>query len=411
VAVAVAALIAAGVIAGLATGDVPAPAAVRGSSLSGVSCPSASWCASVGSSGSVYGVEIPFAVLSTSGSWAARSPEPITRSGNSSLGSVSCTSNRSCMAVGSQTIPTQYFGQHSSGNRPLAGRWAGTTWTVEPGVVPNRTTDAGLNGVSCAGTACMAVGSYQMKNGLEHALAEFWNGREWTMRLPPRIHHTEDMVLKDVACASANSCTAVGNFGYELAGLASGAAPLVERWDGRTWHPERSVNPPSSRDTEFVAVACPTSTRCVAVGFQQHPNGVFTTIAELRESGKWTLLPTKDPVGSPDTELADVACPLRDRCIAVGSTVVGTNIVPFAESWNGETWTTEKVVGPPGAASSALTAIDCVSVSRCVAVGSYRLRSPVGLAFSETWDGRTWSIVPVPGPTGTPSPASSLAPA
>jgi len=214
-----------------------------------------------------------------------------------------------------------------------------------------------------------------------------------------------------VACASPTSCTAVGHFGYELAGLVNGSAPLVERWDGRGWHPERSVNPPASPDTEFVAVACPTARRCMAVGFRRHPSAVFTTLAELREAGTWTLLATRDPADSPDTELADVACPLSDRCIAVGSTVSGTKIVTFAESWNGKRWTSDEVAAPRGAASSALTAIDCSSGTRCVAVGSYRLRSPVGLAFSERWDGRKWSIVPVPGPTRTPGPPNSSGPA
>jgi hypothetical protein len=396
---AVGALIAAGVVARVATGNVSTQTAPGGSGLHAIACPSESWCVSVGSMGSVYGVQVPFAVLSTGSGWKAQ-PTPVpSQAGDSILSAVDCPSSRSCTAVGSQEVPTPFFGARSAGARPLAEHWDGTSWRSQLGPIPESATDAEFHGVSCVASSCMAVGEYQTRMTPERTLAESWDGRQWTLHLPPNptTEDVEEVVLEDVACVSANDCTAVGHFSYEVALLGEAAAPLIERWNGKAWRLERAENRQAFGDTELQAVACASVGRCMTVGFQVRPNGSYGTLAEIPDGSTWKILPTQDPPGSPGAELSDVACPLPDRCIAVGSSVSPSGSTTLAESWDGTRWTIEPTPSPPGSTSNALTAIDCPHWDVCYASGIYWNGSPIGRAFSAMWNGVAWTILPVPG--------------
>jgi hypothetical protein len=398
---AIGALIGAGVLARATTGDAPDRRPPRGSSLAGMACASSTWCLSVGSMGSIYGVQVPLAVESTGRGWSARSPRVPVGTGDSALLGIDCTAPRSCVAVGHQEVPTAFFGQRSAGDRPLAATWNGTSWRVGQGPAPRSTTEAVLNAVSCAGSTCMAVGEYKTRQRAEQGLAASFDGTAWTLRMPPVVRHTEqleDVVLQDVACVSPTDCTAVGYFSYELEFLGQRSAPLIERWDGRAWHPERGVGFQESPDTELNAVSCLPDGSCVAVGFVQRPNRVFAPFAELRVGGTWTFLQTSEPPGSTGSELSDVACPRRRRCTAVGSIVTSTGFQGFAETWDDGRWTVEQVPRPPDTRSTALTTVDCPGPAECRAAGVSYHRSPIGRAFSVSWDGAVWSVVPVPAP-------------
>jgi len=403
---AVGAVMAAGIMARLLTEDVPTTVPTRGNSLGAMACPSQGWCVAVGSMGSAYGVQVPFAVLSADDGRTAQPPQAPAPIGDSVLSAVACLSPDSCIAVGSHEQPTPYFGARSAGVRPLTVEWDGTTWHSRPGAIPRRARDAGLNGVACASSMCMAVGEYRGRFKGDRPLAESWDGKAWTLRLPRKMRigeEVEDVVLDDVACVSATSCTAVGHFSYEMTFLGEAVAPLIERWNGTAWRPERAANPQTFGDTKLKAVACPSPGRCVAVGFQQRPNRMVSTFAEIRDGNVWKVLPMRDPPGSPGAELSDVACPLPDRCIAVGSSVSRTGLMSLVESWDGKRWTIEPTPTPAGSRSSTLTAIDCARHTECYAAGVYWQRSPIGRAFLAKWNGTGWTILPAPGPLQGPA--------
>ncbi len=402
---AVGALIAAGIAARLTT---PAPAPTTNADIESrplaVACPTPARCIAVGLMGTAYGLHVPFGAGLTDGAWALASPDapsPVVESG---LLSVSCVSG-GCMAVGREEVPAPYLGARSAGGRPLIRSWDGSTWVDLPGPIPPGTRDAGLNGVSCVSSVCVAVGQYGRRSGHDRALAMSWDGDRWTVHVPPRRRHQDDAALEDVACPSPASCIAVGRFGFELQELFTGVAPLIQRWDGSEWNLEVSANVRGSVDTELNAIACPTPGRCVAVGFQRHPGGILSTFAEIRNGGVWTVLPTPNPEGSPDAELADVACPRPDRCFAVGTSVSGSRTQGLLETWDGTRWTIERTPAPEGSTSSTLSAIDCAGPQTCSAVGAYERGSPTGHAFSLAWDGAGWSILSIPelvGPTEPP---------
>jgi hypothetical protein len=393
--VAVGALVAAGVVARATTSDPPPQrATAKGSGLQGVACPAAGTCVAVGSMGSVYGVSVPYAAVSSGDTWTAHPPAPPEQLGDTSLASVSCPTPASCMAVGEQELPTPFFGSRSSGDRPYAESWDGTDWVPRPEAVPPRAIDSSLSGVSCVSSTCMAVGEFGTRISEDLALAERWDGSRWTLALPRRLRFADDEVLTDVDCTSPTSCVAVGHYSYDE--LFNGAAPLIERWNGTTWSPERSSNPAGSADTELQAIDCATADRCVAVGYQRRPDGRYASFAEISRGSAWSVLPTVDAKGSPDTELADVSCPGPDSCVAVGSAVLQGKVNAFAESWNGATWSVDRPPAPPGSTSSALAAVACTRPADCRAAGVQWHGSPIGHALSEARDGAGWTVLPVP---------------
>ncbi|HXJ66415.1 MAG TPA: hypothetical protein VNN79_21860 [Actinomycetota bacterium] len=403
---AVAALIAAGVIARASGEPGPAPPAQRqvvGSSLGGVDCAGTA-CMAVGTTGSVYGVEVPLAVSSDGGAWVSRPPVGPSQIGNSALTAVSCATPDSCVAVGREELPTPFFGSRAAGDRPLAESWDGNRWRRLAAAAPSGdVAEAGLNGVDCAGTSCMAVGDLGTRSGRDRAIAESWDGRRWTLRPPAVIRPTEDLALKDVACTSASSCVAVGHFSDDS--LFLGTAPLIQRWNGTEWAPDRSANAGNSTDTELAAVDCPSATACVAVGYRRLPGGRYGSFAESWDGTGWKVLPTRDPAGSPDTELAGVACPTPGTCLAVGTAVQRGTVAAFAESWDETRWTIESPPVPSGSTASALSSVACPGSTpqACRAVGIVWHGSPVGQALTVVRRGTNWSISALP--TTPPEPA------
>ena len=63
----------------------------------------------------------------------------------------------------------------------LAERWNGTRWIIQKTPNPAGGTQVALNGVSCAGDNCTAVGSYTSRTGRLTALAERRRNGRWSI--------------------------------------------------------------------------------------------------------------------------------------------------------------------------------------------------------------------------------------
>ena len=170
-------------------------------------------------------------------------PTP-TGSSTSALSSVSCPAATNCIAVGTSGI----------GQPPLAEQWNGSTWTLETTLwhrrpdrrvlpddqflhrggrhrrdprraverlrldAPERTHLGGANGsylssISCtSATDCVAVGYYNNSSGGATTLAEQWNGTAWTIMNTPNPAGSVGSYLSGVSCATGAACTAVGYY-------------------------------------------------------------------------------------------------------------------------------------------------------------------------------------------------------
>lgn len=184
--------------------------------LTGVSCASARSCMAVGNHAGRA-----FAERWNGRRWAIKR---VPHSGF--LLGVSCTSARRCTAVGS------YNNQAAQAGLTLAARWNGKKWAIQRTPNPSAAKASGSNtpltAVSCTSArSCIAVGydspEFGPSNG--NPLAESWNGKQWAIIPTPNPNPVHGSGLQGVSCTSATTCTAIG---YVIKGAA--AATLVERY-------------------------------------------------------------------------------------------------------------------------------------------------------------------------------------
>jgi hypothetical protein len=230
----------------------------------------------------------------------------------STLAGVSCTSPIACTAVG------------SSDYAPLAERWDGKRWSIQPMASPAGGLGVVLNAVSCASpTACTAVGRYVRGAGGPKALVERWNGTRWSIQVPSSRTGSPSGELEGVSCPSRNTCTAVGytEGQYDV-------EPLAERWNGTNW--SRQPLPKLTVETysRLNDVSCSSRTACTAVGWND-----AHALAERWNGKRWSIQPTPTPNGNQTT---GVSCPSHTACTAVGSRTSPSGAeTTLAERWNG----------------------------------------------------------------------------
>jgi hypothetical protein len=129
------------------------------------------------------------------------------------------------------------------------------------------------------------------------------------------------------------------------------------------------------------------------------------------QASAWAVQSTSTPAAAAPSGLSAVSCVSVNLCLAVGdaggspgSSVAGMN--GFAETWNGQEWS----AGPIAAVvrgTPTLQSISCTSSSFCVAAGAAALTGQRSTGLVESWDGTSWQVVasvvpPASGP-GRPS--------
>ncbi len=286
----------------------PLPGA-RAALLFGVSCVSETACTAVGSGTGRTGRTRPLAERWDGSRWSVqRTPPPSAAVGY--LAGVSCGSSTACLAVG------------YAGNRPgsagvaVAQRWNGHRWATERTVRPTGARASFLSGVSCTGPrSCTAVGFANNPNGTQAPLAERWNGRRWTLQPMPRVPGQLDTQLAGVACTGERSCTAVGFF-TNVSGID---VMLAEHWNGTRWAQQRPGYPAGARYAQFSAVSCPTPASCTAVGVFNDAQGADEILAERSNGGRWTIERTPTAAGMSSRSLSGVSCVSARACTAVGN--------------------------------------------------------------------------------------------
>jgi hypothetical protein len=259
--------------------------------------------------------------------------------------------------------------------------------------------DIGLDEVSCsASDACVTVGHA----GSHQFLSESWNGTTWSPLLTPWPAGGGE--LSGVSCSAASACSAVG-----FTSLPSNASvPLVERWNGSSWH-QQTVSGPVGGG--FSEVSCPAAQFCVAVGNTNTGTDTTATLAEAWNGTRWAVQPT--PPAGQHAGLASVSCPTPSDCVAVGynGTLSSANVL--IERWNGTSWALQKSPHVPRKDAPFLTTVSCATASSCTALGGYQT-STGSQGLAEHWNGTTWARQHLPraaavGPVSCPSATSCTA--
>jgi photosystem II stability/assembly factor-like uncharacterized protein len=221
----------------------------------------------------------------------------------------------------------------------------------------------------------------------------------------------------DLSCPSTSHCVAVGEDSTTKAALV-----LVSTDGGTSW---KTVSTLPQYLHNLLSVSCASTTHCVAVGEFTTPSGVtpgtkLAIIYTTNGGTSWTggtltgTLPT--PPGTrigPDIGFTDVSCGSTSSCVAMSGLIAAaptsyelqTHI--FQTTDGGAKW---KDIDPTFTAYKGVyhdptfasgNALDCMSATRCVAVGGFGPSSAASILTTN--GGRTWTAVGMPSAAPLPT--------
>ncbi len=218
---------------------VPEPSGATESSFGGVSCPSSSFC-----TGIVLADNSQEVVRWDGTSWSFWQSVPDVTGG---INELSCTSSIRCTLVAADGKGVMYVSQ-----------WDGSGWSTQ-----TISSDPRAQEMFCTSSrSCIAVGYHVDRRGFESWSGERWDGTRWSTQPLPVPPQGEITMISGFSCASSTACTMVGSY----TDRTEATRALAERWDGRRWSVQTVLPPIGQTYSELVAVSCPTTTSCTALG-------------------------------------------------------------------------------------------------------------------------------------------------
>ena len=206
--------------------------------------------------------------------------------------------------------------------------------------------------------------------GQSAPIVERWNGRSWRMEPSAGAGFTSSSgYLTAVSCPTAGTCVASGESEPDC------AEPLVERGVRGHWSQQHAAAPRGCLgNAELSGIFCRSPSVCTAVGLLANNVVAYVQpLAEQEVARRWRLLTPPvlslfvDPWGG-EAHLAGISCPSKTTCLAVGSAGSELRDVPILERWQRGIWTAQRV--DAHILEGFLTSISCTSSTRCTAVGS-----------------------------------------
>ncbi|HTL86869.1 MAG TPA: hypothetical protein VL856_16920 [Acidimicrobiia bacterium] len=215
----------------------------------------------------------------------------------------------------------------------------------------------------------------------------------WTLVPGVSLGSATESTFWAAACPSSTRCFAVGHTG-------TGEKTLVERWTGSSWAKQTSPTPSGALSTDLYGVSCVSASSCMAVGTYTNSSGDGKTLALRWNGTSWAKVTTPNPTGTTDAQLFAVSCSSTTPCRAVGTYKSGSDFKTLAQKWNGSTWTTVSSPNPSGSDDSELFSIACTSSTSCRSVGFGHVGG-VWKTLAEKWNGTSWAKVTSPNPSTT----------
>jgi len=322
-----------------------------------VSCPSSTSCLASGQYADTSGVERGMLLSWSNGTWTAAQAGPY-------IFALSCPTASYCVSVGVSNVYTW-----------SGGTWTTTQVPAPADISSSHLLDLqGVSCVS--ESACVAVGSYTNTAGSQEGVLETLSDGTWIPErapLPADAAANPDVTFGTglanlVSCGSASFCVAAGDY-TNASGQTAG---LLEILSDGTWTVNQVPSPAdavtgSQANLYLTGISCLTAAFCVADGGYTGTSGSGKGLVETWSGGSWsqTTLP-----GSGGTNPGPVACISTSACIIAGSS--GSEVLTSS----GRSWTAAPFPGPPYGTIWNIANLSCASTSYCFAVGNSQQASP-----------------------------------
>lgn len=237
------------------------------------------------------------------------------------------------------------------GLRTLIEHWDGTTWSVIPSPSPGNP-DNFLNGVAALSASDIwAAGYHSAPNGSIQPLYEHWDGESWTVvREAPGTPNNGG----EIYGIHAISTTDVWAVGYQGSPVSI-AVPLIEHWDGHSWHVVKAAPVHQGTIDRLGGVFGTASNDVWAVGFSE--NGGFIEHWDGVTWARTQSVPLGPLIGIDGSGPMDIW--------AVGN----LSVEPLTEHWDGTSWT--RVGAALHGQSTGLAAVAAPSPSNIWTVGTF----------------------------------------
>ena len=367
----------------------------------------------VGGAGGGYSyttVGVVHAPRAPAAAWTAvKAPLPAGAAINASpaLNDVACPSAAVCVAVGSYGSGPSGYGQGLLLTR------SGSSWTATEAPLPAGTSanrNAELSSVACPSAAvCVAAGSYTDSSGHGQGVLLTGHGSSWvaTKAPLPRDAAVDPAIsFAAVACPSTTVCVAASSY-TDSSGVEQG---LLVTGHGTTWSATKAPMPAGAAARPLVGlshIACPSATLCVVTGVYSDSPRSYQGLLLTGHGTTWSATNAPVPPGAavhPDVDLSDVACTPTAVCVVTGNYYDSSvNAQGLLLTAHGSSWSAAKAPGPAGAASSQpvdLGQVACPSAARCVSVGQYGGSTGSNQGLLLIGWGSSWTAAQAPLPAG-----------
>jgi hypothetical protein len=176
-------------------------------------------------------------------------------------------------------------------------------------------------------------------------------------------------------------------------------------WAGSRWQPIGTVPGPAGEYTNGNGMSCASASLCEIVFAGPAAGNNEKLIADRYHNGRWQPQPIPSPPRITSYAGLSVSCARTGLCALAGSGQV-TDDSPrtaFVENWDGRHWSLRPLPGLTGQDAN-LTGVACAGTSSCMATGQIFERSGASQMVAERWDGHSWHRQLIPSLSGLPVP-------
>jgi hypothetical protein len=350
---------------GVTTSGIATGGNAIGAVFDAVTCPTSIECVAVGYNALFHSIWSVGTLSGTAWSWSTVGVIPADASGQGLLSGIACPTSTTCIAVGGDKGGPSANGVYSMGTFS-GGSWS---WTAERNTPSDPNGGGVLYAITCVSrTECVAGGSDHNWHGVAVSItysSGVWSWGSETM--VPRETSGDSGRILALSCPSTTLCVGVGDNTVNGAGSFTIGTKTGGSW---SWSTDQTI-PGDGTGLGFLAgVACPTTTTCFAVGYDNTLGGVQSVGTYAGGHWSWTVETPVYVNAVPAGEMAGITCSSAALCSTVGynraSEGEANGVQLSAGQWS---ITDQLTITSPATGGGRLLAIAATGAGQYVAVG------------------------------------------